>query len=249
MLKAAIIDDEASGRETLKALLSRHCPDVDVIGQGDSVKAARKLLKEVKVDLLFLDIEMADGTGFDVLSGMENADFDVVFVTAYNQYAMKAIKFYALDYILKPVNVKELKTAVGRALSNKTNQVYYDKMQMEAARSMASPINGIDNTIAFPTIDGLEFHKVSDIIRCQAAESYTELFLSDGSRFVVSRNISEVEEMFEGNRFFRIHKSHLINLSHIKKYTKGRGGTVLLSDGSEVEVARRKKDDFLTAIG
>jgi len=247
MITAIIIDDEARARTTLNKLIERHIPNTMVIGEADSAESGRNLIEELQPDLVFLDIEMPNGNGFDLLSTFEEIDFEVIFVTAYNQYAIKAFKFSAVDYILKPINIGDLKAAVKRASRKKRKDALSGKERFDLLNANYNNPNSLENKIVFKTTEGYDVVKPTEIIRCVASESYTELILRD-KRVVVSKKIGEVEEMLQGRLFFRIHKSHLINLSHFIKYNKGRGGTVEMMDGAKIKVAVRKKPAFLEQV-
>ncbi|HYF29743.1 MAG TPA: LytTR family DNA-binding domain-containing protein [Chitinophagaceae bacterium] len=243
MLTAVIIDDEAHSVDVLKNLLDIYCPNVKVIGQADHATAGRKLIAEHAPDIVFLDIEMPFGTGFDMLDAVEHKNTNVIFVTAYDHYALKAIKYYAIDYLLKPVDIDELKNAVKKVAERKEQQ-----------SASALPVNllktylekGIDNSkIALPMADGLQFVNRSEIVRCEACGNYTRIYLQENRTYMVARTLGEYEELLSPYNFLRIHHAHLINLDHIERYVRGEGGYVIMSDGAVVDISRRKKQDFL----
>ena len=244
MLKAVIIDDEIGGRETLEYLVKRHVPEIEILGLGKSVKDGLKLIAECGPDLVFLDIEMTDGSGFDLIAQAKHRDFGVIFVTAYDRYAMQAFRVAALDYILKPVGVEDLKAAVKKAQKKMKHRVHLYERVKAIRQNLTKPADA-SNLVALPTALGFEFFEVRDIIRFEASESHSEVSFLDGSTLQISKKLSDLEEQFEPYRFFRIHRSHFINLTHIKRYLKGRGGIVEMVDGSKVEVSRRKKEEFL----
>lgn len=242
-MTAVIIDDEEMSRRTLGTLLNNYCPEIEILGQASNAKEAYDLIQKERPTLIFLDIEMPHGSGFDLLNLFPSIDFEVIFVTAFDQYAIKAIKFCALDYLLKPIDVEELKTAV-KKVSNKTVQPTPSsqyEMLFENLKNDSDP----NNRIALPSINGLEFIKVKEIIRCEADGRYTKFYFKKGPPKLVTQNLKEVTSMLESYSFFRIHHSHLICIKKITKYFKGDGGYVVMEDGSTIDVSRRKKEAFL----
>lgn len=239
MIYAIIIDDEEEGRTTLKNILNHFCKNVDVIAEAESVKTGLAALQDHRCDLLFLDIQLQDGTGFDILEGTERLDFKTIFVTAYDQYAIKAFKFSAFDYLLKPIDPEQLMSAIEKVESQTKPDNPFDgvKMLLENQQKIRN--------IALPSFDGIRFIKISQIIRCQAESNYTRFYLSSGENILITNTLKEYDEMLSEMDFCRVHQSHLINLDHVEQYLKGDGGAAVMSDGSEVEVSRRKKDEFL----
>lgn len=252
MVKAAIIDDEKNGRDIVRQYLSLYCEDIDVIGEADSVESGFALLTSQSPDIVFLDIQMQDGTGFNLLEKLPQRNFKVIFVTAYDQFALKAIKFSASDYILKPVEPDEFVDAVERVKSEVEKQSQSQvQVQDDRIDTLLTISKKNDFTkVGLPTSEGIRFVKVDDIVRCEADGPYTQVFLSTGERIVVSKNLKIYEDLFVGNGFLRVHKSHLINISYIDKYLNGGGdgGSVAMADGSIVEVSRRKKDELLSML-
>lgn len=246
MTKAIIVDDEEKSRITLKNLLATYCPAVQVAELCNGVDSALEAIKKHGPDLVFLDVEMPFRNGFDLLETIQTPSFDVIFTTAYDHYAIKAIKFSAVDYLLKPVDTDELVSAVNKVAERK------EKKGNSAPdfNLLLSNLNLKSKSarIAVPTFDGLQMVNVEDIVRCLADESYTQLILSNGSRLVVSRILKEYEELLSDLNFFRVHNSTLINLKQVVKYIKGDGGYVLMTDGETVEVSRRKKNELLTRL-
>jgi len=237
-MKAIIVDDEKSGRETLQRLLEEHCKSVQVIGQADSVDAAEALIGKLQPDLIFLDVEMPRGSGFELLKRFDNPTFKTIFVTAHQHYAIKAIRFSAADYLLKPVDVDELIAAVEHVQLKTTDNT----------EQYAQIVRSIDerktDKLAVPVKDGLSFIPVEEIIRLQADGSYTHIFTAK-EKYTASRNIKEYEELLHDHQFFRAHHSHLINLRFVRHFSRTEGYFVTMSDGSVVEVSRRKKELFL----
>ena len=242
MLKAIIIDDERHARESIKLILEKHHANVEILGMAESVAEAIIKIKEFHPDLIFLDIDMPDGNGFEVIEAFDNPDFEVIFVTAYGNYAIKAIKISALDYIVKPIEPSELLDAVHKAHVKKQNPGTTHK-QLKIFKDQNKKVN--TDKVVLPTEEGYVFVELKDIIRCEADSNYTKFYLSNGSKILVSRTLKEYDDILSENSFFRIHNSHLINLSHVRRYLKGKGGFVILSDGSSVEVSVRKKSEFL----
>lgn len=245
MLQTLLVDDEKRGRELLKMILATNCPEVKVIGEASNIKEAHALILQMEPDLVLLDIEMPGGTGFDLLSKFEEVTFDVIFITAFDKYAIKAIKFSAMDYLLKPVDEEELISAIKRAEHNQNK-----KANKERVKNLVSNVRkSSDNQkIGLTSGEGLEFIEIKHILRCEADGKYTSVFLHDGKKLLVSKNLKEFEDLLTDYNFFRIHHSHLVNLDYIKKYQSGRGGYVVMSDGSTITVSQRKKDDFLSSL-
>ncbi len=242
-MKSIIIDDEKHCIKTLTNLLESHFPYVIILASCfDSTKAYDLIVKH-KPDFIFLDIEMPFLNGFDLLSKFEPLDFDVIFTTAYDSYALKAIKFSALDYLLKPIDKDELAFALEKM---KSKMGFISKAQIDLAKALNN--KQMPDTIALPTMDGLTFTSVFDIVHCTADGSYTRLFMKDKSEILISKTLGDVDELLSGYNFFRIHHSSLINLKEVKKYTRGEGGDVLMSNGKTLMVARTRKSEFLNTF-
>lgn len=244
-MKAIIVDDEEKSCVTLKNLVERHCPEVEVMQLCGSVEEALAAVRTHSPGLVFLDIEMPFDNGFRLLEMIPEPGFDVIFTTAYDHYAIKAIRFSAMDYLLKPVDVDELKVAVkkaGKRQHGKTTPANYELL-LAALR-----IKSKTAKIAVPTFDGLQMVNVEDIVKCTADESYTHITLAGGQKLVVSRILKDFDELLCDLNFFRVHNSSLINLIHVRKYVKGDGGYVVMSDGETVEVSRRKKNELLSRL-
>lgn len=245
MIKALIIDDEKRSRESLQQLVQENCADVEIVALADSVASGVAEVKKQQPDLLFLDIELQDGTGFDLLEQVASNDFHVIFTTAFENYALRALKISAVDYLLKPINQEEMVKAVSKVVSmheeessNKNFELLLQNLQNNSGK----------HKIALPTSDGLTFINVHDIIRCKADGSYTHFFFKDGKKILVSKKIKEYEELLSPYNFVRIHHSHMINLDEVSKYVRGDGGYVVMSDGETVYVSKRKKEDFMAAL-
>lgn len=244
--KAIIIDDETGPRESLDQLLEKHCRNISVIAKADSVESAYESITQLNPDLVFLDIEMQTGNAFDLLEKFDRIDFAIIFTTAFNHYAINAIRFSAIDYLLKPVDADDLKAAVSRFEMKKHDEAALNH-KFQTLLNNIQP-DSRSKKIGIPDGDSLVFIDIKDLIRCHSDGSYTSFFLTSGKKIMASKPIGEYEELLQEERFFRIHRSFLINLDHIKKYVKGDGGYVVMSDGAEVEVSRRKKNDFIAML-
>jgi two-component system LytT family response regulator len=246
MITALIIDDEADGRDALKLALGKYCPEVKIQGACETAESGIQAIKNLKPDLVFLDIQMPGMSGFDVLKNVSPVTFEVIFVSAHDQYAIKAIKFSALDYLLKPVDVDDLIHALQRVkdrLKNKSNSYQYQSV----INNIQIPSEKIKK-LAVPSLEGIDLFDTDDIIYCKAEGSYTTLFLKNKQSKVVSRNIKEFENFLVEFGFCRVHNSSLVNLKHVQRYVKGEGGYVVLSEDHHVDISRRKKDEFLALL-
>jgi len=247
VIRAIIIDDEPNSRETLELMLNAYKPGVTIEDSCSTPQEAIKSIQKHKPDLIFLDIEMPGMNGFEMLQKIQPVSFEVVFTTAYEKYAIKAIRVSALDYLLKPIDPEELDNVIKR-VRDKEQQYKNPLRQFEVLFEQVINKNFSNHSIALPTQEGLLFIKTGDIIRCEASGSYTKFFLNNRETLLVSRGLKEFEEMLWEHEFFRIHESHIINLSYLKKYIKGDGGQVILNNGSVLDVARRRKENFLKRI-
>jgi two-component system, LytTR family, response regulator len=240
IMKAILVDDEAHCTESLDILLRTYCSEVEVIGKYNRPEVALEALNTASFDVLFLDIEMPVYNGFDLLNRVKNKDFDVVFTTAYDQFAVKAFRYSAFDYLLKPIDANELKDCILK-LSDKMRQNDLDS-QLVLLRSLLSGERRAPQKMALPTTQGLEYVELSKIVRCESDSNYTRIYQGDTNPTLICRTLKEVEELLEGTNFARIHHSHLINLDHLRKYVRSDGGYVVMSDGSEITVSRSRKD-------
>lgn len=243
-LKAIIVDDENHSRETLKNLLEEFCPDVKVLASVGNVQNAVKEIKLLNPDLVFLDIELQSGTGFDILAQLGEINFEVIFTTAFDQYAIKAIKFSSLDYLLKPIDLEELQNAIEKARKIK-NRTSYNQQLVSLLNNLRQPKS---SRICLATFDGMEFVNISDISYCEASGSYTSFKLTNGKKLLVSKHLKEYENLLAEHHFLRIHNSFLINLKEVKKYYKSDGGYILMNNNDTVSISRGKKDFFLRAM-
>jgi two-component system LytT family response regulator len=244
MLTAIIIDDEPKGRLALKQKLVSYCPQVDVIGEAGDGSEGLKLIQKFSPAIVFLDIEMPRMNGFEMLHELKEKNFHLIFTTAYDQYAIKAIKYAAFDYLLKPIDIEELKLSIEKIASTAPTQT--EKKLATLQQNLQS--KSLSNKIAIPTLEGLLFFNISDIIHLEAQSNYTTIYFSAHPKLTASRTLKEFEELLPQDIFFRPHHSHLINLNYIKRYIKGDGGQIEMQNGNYVDVARRKKDEFLKVI-
>lgn len=245
MLKAIIIDDEKNGRDTLNYLVNSYCGDkVKIVYMAENVKEGIKAIEIYNPDIVFLDIQMQGETGFDLLSQIESINFSIIFTTAHDKYALHAIKFSAIDYLLKPIDVTELNQAIDKA-SQKTN---FDIAQYDNYIKNSKSLDLENMKIAISTMDGLVFILVNQIIYCKAENGYTLFYNINGDKVISTKNMKHFEAVLTEYSFLRIHNSYLINLKEIKKYNKGDGGTVTMSNDAELDVSKRKKTAFLAAI-
>lgn len=239
MKKAIIIEDEEMGRDYLAGLVRDYCPQVEIVAFAENITEGKAAIIAHKPDLVFLDIQMPHGSGFDLLESLEEINFHLIFTTAYDNYAVKAFEFAAVDYLLKPISPDRLIKAIERTTQR-------NKMSTQSVRAfLDSYYQSPSARVSFPTEHGLDFIDVDTITRCEGESSYTRIFFIEGKPLLVSKNLKEVEQMLNGRGFFRIHHSHLINLSQVSRYIKNDGGYVIMKDGTEVQISRRKKTAFL----
>jgi two-component system LytT family response regulator len=243
IIKTVIIDDEPGNIVTLTALLNLYCPQVMVEATAPDIVKGAAIIEAVKPELVFLDIEMPYGNGFDLLDQLSPVSFEVVFITAFNNYAVKAFKYAALDYILKPVNITELKEAVLK-VSKRLEEKKINTRVASLLNNLKSA-NGNSQKIGLPVEDGLYFEDVANILYMEASGSYTAVYTKNKKKQLVSKNLKEFEDILSDTIFCRVHHSYIININCIKKYYKGRGGYVEMEDGTNIAIAVRKKDAFL----
>ncbi len=242
LLKAVIVDDEPDAVNFTKAIIKDHCKSLQIVGTAHSAKEGVSVINETHPDIVFLDVEMPRGSGFELLSQFPGKSFDVIFITAFNHYAIQAIKFSAVDYILKPINIRELISAIDRVIEKRSMQDYKSPGYSTLFENLKS---AIPSKLAIPTSDGMEYLNTKKILRLEADGSYTHFFLDDGRKILVSRNLKEYHELLTDKNFFRPHSSHLINLEFVKKYIRHDGTSIELTDGTQVPLARSKKEMFL----
>lgn len=242
MIRVIVIDDENHARDSLIKILHRHCPEVQIVGQANGVSTGLEAIKELLPELVLLDIQMKDGTGFDLLSALPSIDFKVIFVTAFDQFAIQAFRFSAVDYLLKPVNPELLKEAVNRA--GMMIKEHFN-LQMEVLEENLKNINNSNKKVIIKTAESMHLLEVKNIICCDSDSSYTTIHTAEGDKILVSKTLKEYEDMLGDCGFYRVHKSYLINLVHIRRFDRQEGGAVVLSNGLKIPVASRKRDELL----
>lgn len=241
-IKAIIIDDEEKSRQTLNGLINRYCPEVTVIAEAASIEEAKKVLAIHSPDLVFLDIRLPDGTGLELLEQLPARTFDVIFTTAHDEYSLKAFQYAALHYLLKPISYLQLREAIARKRISAAGE------EDERYKVLNEQLREERKSIVLTSVDGFSVAQIADIVRCEADSNYTRIFFGKEKTFVSSHNLSYFEELLSDTGFLRVHNKHLINVRHVKRYHRGRGGYVEMSDSSQVEVSVRKKDEFLEAL-
>lgn len=248
MLRALIIDDEENSRVSLKGKLELFCPEIETIALASDVTSGVEQVKSVNPDVIFLDVKLAGESGFDLLEQLQQEDLlnaEVIFTTAHDEYAIKAIKFSATDYLLKPIDAEDLVTAIRKVEAKKdiNPSVKLDVLIENIRQASDSP-----KKIVIPSSDGMHIIRVSDIIRCESSSNYTQFFLNTGKMLLASKTLKEFDNMLTDYSFERIHKSHLVNMNYVKKYVQSDGGYLIMNDGSQIPVANRKKEHLLTLL-
>ncbi|MBP7821810.1 MAG: response regulator transcription factor [Saprospiraceae bacterium] len=243
MFKALIIEDEPNGLANLKSILAESCPSVNVVAEATTIGQALSLIKndKISIDVAFLDINLPDGLVFSFLNNLDDIYFEIIFVTAYEEHAIQACKYASIGYILKPIDSDELVEAVSRINPNRNNHT------KERLDIFHKAYNGTNQFKKMPisALDGIYFVNVSDIVRLEGDNNYTNIFFNKGEKITTSKTIKSYEEILGGVNFFRVHKEHIINLNYIEKFIKGDGGYIILEGGKKIEVSRRKKPAFL----
>lgn len=244
MIKVLTVDDEPKNLRILKELLSAYCPLANHIGEADNIETAMQLIRELQPELVLLDIEMPHGNAFDLLDRMMPVNFEIVFVTAFDEYALKAFRYSAIDYLLKPVSIEELQLAVQKAIervSDKGSNTRFNSFVENLAEAKEEA-----KKIAVPLLTkGYEFVKMGDVLYCEARSGYTYIFTNGGKYFISSTSLKKYEEIFPARLFLRVHNSYLVNLKKVVKYVAGRGGILEMENGEKIEVAVRRKDELL----
>lgn len=240
--KAILVDDESKSRIALGSFLSKYCPTIEIIGEAEGVRSGLELIESSNPEVIFLDIEMNDGTGFDLVEQLDNTKCEIIFVTAFNQYAIKAFRYSAIDYLLKPVNPEELVQAVSKLSDeSRINQI---EQKLEALMANKTSIQ----KIAIPSMEGIRLEEVDNIRYCESDNYYTIIHLINGERIVVSKTLKEYDKMLSSDGFLRIHQKYLVKVSEIKTYSKSDGGFITLNDGTHLTVSRRKKEDLMKVL-
>lgn len=239
-LSALIVEDEKTSRDILKNYLNKYCPNVQVLGEAENIDQALELIRNNDLDVVFLDVEMPYGNAFDLLEKVGDINFETIFVTAYNQYAMDALNAHASYYLMKPISIEELIKAVDYVTEIKTKE---NALHEEVLVPKTNPVNG---KITIPQQDGFEVINTADILFCKADDNYTEIYLNNNKKKLVSKTLKYFEDALNGGGFARVHKSYLVNVNEIVKYVKGKGGSVVLSNGKQIMVSASKKSDLLS---
>lgn len=238
-----MIEDSADAAEKLRFLLSKYCTDkINLLAHAASGQDGIAAIQTHRPDLVFLDIELGDMTAFEMLERVDPIDFQVIFTTAHDHYAIKAIRYSAVDYLQKPIGREELLAAIARAENNPARML---REQVSQLSGHTQPKAALPEKIALTTAGGLVFKKIRDIVRCESDRMYTVVVMADGEKLVVSKPMGQLEEILEGRDFFRVHMSHLINMNHIRQFVRADGGYLVMDDGATVSVARNRKEEFL----
>lgn len=242
-IQTIIVEDEPKSLLTLQSLLNRYCPEVNVIATAGTVESGLQVLEKFSPELVFLDIAMPDGDAFDLLNRIGQVDFEIIFITAYNDFALKAFEFSALHYLLKPINFQELQSAVRRFMKIRDRDNIGSRLDV-----LNNSLKNHFDKISLPSSDGLTIVELKDIVRLEAAGNYSTVFMANNQSMVVTKTLYQFEEILEGLNFSRIHNTHLINLAYIKKYQRGQGGIVTMNDGTRITVSRSRKNEFINAL-
>jgi two-component system, LytTR family, response regulator len=245
MIRAIIIDDEKTSRDALLGLITRYCNNVTIVEQANGYKSGIEAIEKHNPDLVFLDIQMPDGSGFQLLEDIKEINFEIIFTTAFDQYAIKAIKYSALDYLLKPIVPSDLVTAIQKLVKKKNGTEINSsiKVLLDNLKNKSEP-----KKIVLSTLDQIHVVSIEDIVRCESDDCYTRFILSDGKVLLICKTLKEYDTLLEEQNFLRPHKSHLININHISGYIKNEGGCILMSDGTKIPVSRRKRDKVISII-
>jgi two-component system, LytTR family, response regulator len=244
-ITAILIDDELSSLQNLQQKLIEFCPDIKIIASTQKPEEAIILIQQHKPDVIFLDIEMPRMNGFRMLDEINEFDFEIIFTTAYNHYAVDAIRMSAFDYLMKPIAIKDLQNAVERLAKQ---QQLHTKDKLGVLKNSLQNTRSQEEKIVIPTSEGMEFIAINTILHIESSSNYSKIYFVDGKNILVTKLLKDFEEILLPYRFYRIHNSHLINLKYIEKYIKGEGGQVRLSNGTIIDIARRKKEEFLKLI-
>jgi two-component system LytT family response regulator len=243
MIRVVVIDDDALSRVVIKKIFEKCFDDISLEGEADSVKSGLEIIKSMDPDLVFLDVKMSDGTGFDLMEQLDEVNFKVVFTTAYSEYAIKAFKYSAFDYIVKPIIPDDIKLVIKRVRENSEN---LDKDELKSLkRKLSAYAKDGQATIALPEINGFAIVKVADIEHCKGERNYSRVYFEDGTETLVSRTLMEFDNMLSQHGFFRIHRSHLVNLDDVVKYIKASGGMVEMKSGEMLKVSPKYKNELL----
>jgi len=244
MIKAIIIDDIEQARVTLKKDLQVYAPDIEIIGEANGVIEGAKLLKNIKPDILFLDIQMQDGSGFDLLDILKEINFKIIFITASDAHAIKAFRYAAIDYLLKPVDPDELVSALKKYREQKLNENEKYQLLNESLKNHQKP----HERLALHTQDKIFIVNINDIIRCESNVNYTEFFFNTGKKLLVTKTLKDFEDLLSDQGFYRVHQSHLVNTKYIKEFVKTDGGYLMMNDGGSIPVSTRKRPEVIKML-
>ncbi len=255
---AVIVDDEHIGRENLTSLLEDYCPQVEIIGKAGHADEAFTIINDTKPDVVFLDIQMPQKTGFDLLDEFEDREFLVIFVTAYDQYGIPAVKAGGLDYLLKPISIKDLKEAVRKAAEIITSKQEYIDLQLKLEEQSAPgpndiplgelPVQTSQEHLCLPYLHGFTIVEISKIVRIEAENNCAMVFLDDGKKQLITRSLRDFEELLDNSQFVRIHRTHIINLKYMVSYASRDGHWAIMSDGERIDIARRRLSTFFDKV-
>lgn len=243
-LTAVLIDDEPNNLELLSHFLKKYCPRVEVIGQADTKQDAIAIIPQLQPDVLFMDIVLDEGTGFDVLEAIDTTNMQVIFVTAFDEFAIKAFKYNAVDFVLKPVEIEALILAVNHAAERIENNQFIEKKRLSALVEAMTTEKLNQDFIAIPTVDKIEFIKTNTIVYCKSDGKYTEFYLKDKRKVVSSKNLGEYEQLLDDKVFFRIHNSYIVNLNFVQNINKAAGNYVELGDQISLPIAKRRQESL-----
>ncbi len=246
-LRAILIDDESNGRNALQQKLVDNCPGIIIVAECENGEQGITAIEKHKPDIVFLDVEMPRMNGFVMLQQLQRRNFELIFTTAYDQYAIQAIRFSALDYLVKPIEIKLLKEAVEKVRERRQTEIPNQRIET-LLHNLVSEKNQ-NNRIAIPSQDAIQFVQLEDIVYLEAESNYTSVHMKDNARIFVAKTLKEFEDLLPTTQFIRIHHSYIINKNHMRKYLKGDGGQVLMSDGATIDVSRRKKEEFMRMLG
>jgi two-component system, LytTR family, response regulator len=245
-IRAVIVDDEKGARELLRSMIELYCPSVTVLGEADGIENGRKLIKDMQPDLIFMDVEMPPGTGFDLIKSLDQLNAEIIFTTAHDHYAIHAIKMSALDYLLKPVNRQELVASVAK-LQQRSSQI--PREVLELLKSQLDSRKEQADRLVIASLQGFEIIKVGDILYCEGDRNYTTFHLAGREALLSSKTLKEYEMLLDDSVFIRVHQKYLVNINYVKRYLKGRGGTLVMSNGKSIEVSQSKKQQLIDALG
>ncbi len=245
MIHTIIIDDEDNVRSTTRQMLAELRSDIEIVGEAADVSSGISLIENSTFDLLLLDIQLPDGTGFDILEKLNKIDFKIIFITAFNEFAIRAFKFCAVDYVLKPVSAFDLNEAIDKAIH---------LLQAECSLKLNTLINNNhtnnnhEKRLVLKSVDKIQILKINEIHRCESDQSYCHFYVIGGNKLTISKPLKEYDELLSGHGFFRVHKSHMVNMAFVKRFERSEGGSVIMEDDSSVPVSFRKRDDLISAL-